>query len=270
MTLKVVIIALSISTTLLADINESYTRLTCKTKRCERASQQYRLSNASSNASWCGYVAATNIANQANYSVSKVVGSWVVPNIQPSAVDTYCSLWVGIDGFGGPTVEQIGTEHNFFKGQQLHYAWFEMYPEPSHQIMGFPVEPGDQITASVIFIPLNGVLPANSDLFIMQITNNTKRLYSIIPVITQSKMQRSCAEWVVEAPSLSTTLPLSNFGFASMYNCSAVINNVLGPINNPAWANEIVTMATPEGVTKASASPLSSDGKGFSVVWKHN
>jgi len=274
MILKVVMLALSISTALIADVDESYTRLTCKTKPCERACQRkIRLSNemsTSTNASWCGYVAATNIARQTNYSVTKVVGSWIVPNINPSNVDTYCSMWVGIDGFGGPTVEQIGTEHNYFRGQQMHYAWFEMYPEPSQQIMGFPVEVGDQITASVTYIPLNGVLPANSDLFIMQITNNTKRLYSIIPVITQSNMQRSCAEWVVEAPSLSTTLPLSNFGFASMFNCMAVINNVSGAINNPAWANETVNMSTPEGIAKATASPLSPDGKGFSVVWKHN
>ena len=277
MLFKVVMLALSISSMLIADVEDSYTRLTCTTKQCERASQgRRRISlasnpmNASSNASWCGYVAATNIANQVNYTVSKVSGSWVIPNILASPVDTYCSLWVGIDGFGGPTVQQIGTEHNFFRGQQMHYAWFEMFPEPANQIMGFPVEVGDQITASVTYIPLGSVLPLTSDLYIMRITNDTKRMYSVIPLITYTNMQRSCAEWVVEAPWLGNTLPLSNFGFATMYNCTAVINNVAGGINNPAWAYEQVTMATPEGAVKAIASPLSPDGKGFSVSWRRN
>lgn len=277
MLLPVVMTALLITSMIAADAEQAYTRLTCTTKPCERMSKRrHRLSlssnemSASSNPSWCGYVAATKIAQQVNNTVSKVVGSWIVPNIQPSNVDTYCSLWVGIDGFGGPTVQQIGTEHNFFRGQQMHYAWFEMFPEPPSQIMGFPVEVGDQITASVIYVPLGSILPLTSDLFIMKITNDTKRMYSIIPLLTQTNMQRSCAEWVVEAPWLKVTLPLSNFGLASMFNCTAVINNVEGAINNPSWEHEIVTMASPAGTTKAAASQLSPDGKAFSVFWKSN
>ena len=257
---------------------EDYTYIECTTKPCDRgfSKKKRRLmavapneAPSSTNENWCGYVVASSFPNQGKYAVSSISGSWIVPSMKPAPTDTYCSMWIGIDGYGGPTVQQIGTQHTLFQGQYVNYAWYEMFPAPSNQIVGFPVEVGDQITASVVYVFIGNVLPLTSDLFIMRITNDTKRMYSIIPIITQTNMDRSCAEWVVEAPWLNKTLPLSNFGTAFMFNCSAVINNVSGGINNPAWAYEKVTMGTPEGVIKAIASGLSLDGKSFSVTWKN-
>jgi hypothetical protein len=65
------------------------------------------------------------------------------------------------------------------------------------------------------------------------------------------------------------TLPLSDFGVAHLFNCSAVINGVEGPINNPAWQYDNVSMVNPSGTEKAVPSALSVDGKSFSVAWKH-
>lgn len=279
MLLNLLVLVLSLSTTLLHAISEEHCFVACSSKPCKRPSgkrpkpcmRPEGLNVSSSSTNWSGYVAAQNIAKPVPYTVTVVAGSWIVPNIQAMGQDTWCSMWVGIDGAGSPTVEQIGTEHDIKNGIQSHYAWYEMFPLGSQEIVGFPVAVGDQISASVAYIPLNGnILQPNSDLFILQIFNNTKKLYTSIPVITSSRMQRLCAEWIVEAPWLNKTLPLSNFAIASMFNCACIINNIAGSINNPAWQFESMDMIDTNGALKASTSPLSPDGKSFSVSWKHS
>lgn len=219
---------------------------------------------------WSGYVAQKNLTSPVPGSVTKVVGSWTVPNITvvPGAGDTYCAIWVGIDGSGSQSVEQLGTAHDVVNGQIQHYAWVEMYPQPSQDLVGFPVSVGDTITASVTYIPLNGVVPVGNSLFILQIVNNTKKLYTMVPYIIADP-QRLCAEWIVEAPYMNGILPLSNFGTAHLFDCAVEINGVVGAIGNSAWMNDVMHMITPQGVLKAVTSPLGADGKSFTVAWKH-
>jgi hypothetical protein len=246
--------------------------IACHTRPCERASKRHdHIFDAdATSTNWSGYVAALSLAGPIPLSASSVSGSWIVPNIQPSSMDTSCSIWVGIDGAGSPSVEQIGTEHDYKNGQQSHYAWFEMFPLPSQELVGFPVNVGDTITASVVYIPVGNVLPATSDLYILTLTNNTKKLYTSIPYITTTNMERVCVEWIIEAPWLNVTLPLSNFGVAHMFNCMAVIGNVSGPINSPKWSNERMSMISAAGVSQAVASILDAGGESFSVQWQHN
>ena len=281
MILKLALLVLTLGTTFIADANRDYRHMKCSVRPCNRpsgkrphprilAGPSNAMSVSTSSTNWSGYVSAVNLNKPVPFSVSKVSGSWVVPSLKASSQDTWCSIWVGIDGAGSPSVEQIGTEHDVSGGKSSHYAWYEMYPAGSNQIVGFPVDVGDSISASVMYVPLSNVLPASSDLFIMQITNHTKQLYSIIPTITQMNMQRVCAEWVIEAPYMNSILPLSNFDTIYMSDCACTINNIAGSINNPAWNYESMTMVDPKGVLKAIPSILSVDGKSFSVAWKHN
>jgi hypothetical protein len=275
MLLKIAIMVLTVGTTLLADHQAGYKHLSCKVTPCERPSSKRPnpcIRNASSSSdNWSGYVCAVgSLSNPTPHTVTKVSGSWVVPSIQPSSGNTNCSIWVGIDGAGSPSVEQLGTEHDWNNGQQVHYAWYEMFPAGSNMIEGFPVNVGDNISASVTYVSLPGILPDGTSLYIMMITNDTKRVYSVIPCFSTVVLQRLCAEWIVEAPWLNSTLPLSNFVNAQMFNCSAVINNIAGPIDSSSWLFESMDMVSTQGVVKATTSALSSDGKSFSVSWKHN
>ncbi len=139
-------------------IPQGYRRLTCKLKPFVRASKKNRkhthphipIKEGTSN-NWSGYVAATNLKKPQKDSVTDVSGSWIVPKITRSATNTYCAIWIGIDGFTSGTVEQLGTEHDWINGAAQHYAWFEMYPNASYQITGFPVTVGDSISASVVY-----------------------------------------------------------------------------------------------------------------------
>ncbi len=212
---------------------------------------------------WSGYVAANRLSAPQQGSVSAVSGTWVVPTLKPTPDHTYCSLWVGIDGYNSSTVEQIGTEHDWNNGAQENYAWFEMYPGASYAINGFPLHPGDVISASVRYI--------GNSTFVMTLHNDTRRVTSTIPTqYTRSSVaQRKSAEWIVEAPYLNGILPLSNFGIARLSKCMATINGVAARLRNSSWQNMGIEMITPTGAAKAIPSAIASDNASFTVTWKH-
>src|SRR5579872_148965 len=212
---------------------------------------------------WSGYAAATSLTSPANNSVDAVYGSWIVPTLASATHNTWCSLWVGIDGYSSSSVEQLGTEHDWVNGQQSNYAWFEMYPNASYQINGFPVNNNDLISASVVYTA-NGV-------FVLTIVNQTHKVYTTIPTsrTTSTSAKRSSAEWVLEAPYSGSILPLSHFNVANFSSCFATINNIFGPINDQFWKDDMLTMITSSGAQKAVPTALSNNGENFSVVWHH-
>jgi len=211
---------------------------------------------------WSGYVAAPSLQRGVANSVSYVAGSWIVPNLAPTPNTSYCAIWVGIDGFTSGTVEQMGTEHDWSNGHQTNYAWFEMYPQGSYEITGFPVNIGDEISVGINYI--------GSNIYRMVLTNVTRRVSTTIPYsyTTSSSGQRSCAEWVVEAPFAGTILPLSDFKLASFNSCAATIEGVTGTINNGHWTEDSIEMIGTSGA-KAIPSALSPNGANFTVSWEH-
>ncbi|WP_068468763.1 G1 family glutamic endopeptidase [Candidatus Protochlamydia phocaeensis] len=231
--------------------------------RLRRGSRPHFAVKAGTSTNWSGYVAATNLQNPAPGSVSAIAGIWLVPTLAPTPNNAYSAIWVGIDGYSNGTVEQIGTGHDWVNGAQDNYAWFEMYPNPMHEIIGFPVNNNDLIGAISQYIG-NGV-------FQLSIFNYTKGVSAVIPTnfTIAPSAQRSSAEWIVEAPSSSQgVLPLANFRFAAMVNCVAIINGVLGPINNPLWQSDVLYMIQ-SNYFKAIPTPLAPGGAGFITLWEH-
>lgn len=212
---------------------------------------------------WSGYVALTDGKKPKTGSVSRVSGSWIIPELLPTPDASYTAIWVGIDGYKSPTVEQLGTEHIWSNGVQQNIAWYEMYPNPAYLINGFPLSIGDMIEAEVSY--------KGSSQFELSIVNHTQNVFSIIPgsLTKSSTAKRNSAEWVVEAPYSSGILPLSDFQTVTFYNCKTVINSVKGNIASRKWQADHLIMATPTGVIKAVPSNLSSDYKNFSVAWVH-
>jgi len=220
-------------------------------------------SNQATSTNWGGYVAVSKLTKPAKNSVTAVFGSWIVPVVVPANNDTYSAFWIGIDGYTSPTVEQIGTAHDFVGGAARHYAWFEMYPGPSYLIGGFPLNPGDVISASVKY--------AGNNIFTLALYNNTQKVSTTIPssYTRSTTAQRSCAEWVVEAPWWNGILPLTDFITGYLWGCMATINGVTGSINNPKWQNLAVTMVTNTNAPKAIPSALLQDNGSFFVTWAH-
>ena len=81
--------------------------------------------NLINSANWAGYAVTPTSP------VNDIQASWIVPAINsPSAPDGWSASWIGIDGFGSNTVEQIGTMSlatNSATGSGLpqYFAWFE-------------------------------------------------------------------------------------------------------------------------------------------------
>jgi len=223
----------------------------------------------STSINWSGYVASNNFSTPLANSVSSVSGSWIVPTLKATSNNSYSSIWVGIDGYTSPTVEQIGTSHNWVNGAQQNYAWFEMYPGGSYLISGFPLNLGDVISAVVIY--------SGNNIFTLVIYNDTQQLYHVVPTsyTTSATALRESAEWIIEAPYLNGVLPLSDFFTAYMWGCMATINGVTAPINNTSlgsrnsWQYRGINMVTTTGAYKDQTSALLLDQGSFFVVWEH-
>jgi len=174
----------------------------------------------SQSTNWSGYAVAA-----AAGSVSSVSGSWNVPAVTGSG---YSAQWVGIDGWTSTTVEQIGTEADYLGGSAQYYAWYEMYPA-NYFTIPVPIKAGDAISAGVTY---------GSGVFSLTLADTTTGKSD---TVTQSApgVQRSSAEWIVEAPSSYSVLPLANFGSVTFTSAKATVGGKTGPIDNSSWQSGV-------------------------------
>jgi hypothetical protein len=215
--------------------------------------------NATSS-NWSGYA-----VTGADGSITDVKGSWIVPSVTcaQGAPDSYSSFWVGIDGYGSSTVEQLGVDANCISGKAEYSAWVEFYPHWPSTINTVKVEPGNTIFAEVS--------SSAKGQFTVSLNNQSNgQSFSLSTKMQQAKL--SSAEWIVEAPWSSGVLPLANFNVASFGQkytrvqaptCYATVGGKIGPIGSFA-ANAIqIDMVTSSGALKAQTSALSNDGSSF-------
>jgi hypothetical protein len=204
----------------------------------------------STSTNWSGYASTGT-------TYSDVKGTWVEPTATCSGRSTaYSSFWVGIDGDGTNSVEQLGTDADCSRGTPTYYGWWEMYPNPSYEISPstYPVKPGDTLTAEVSVSGTNYTL-----------TLSSSRGWNFKTTKSASAANGS-AEWIAEAPSSgSGVLPLANFGTVNFSNCTA---NGKAISANPNV--DEITMETSGGTVKAQPSGLNGSGNGFSDTWHHS
>lgn len=194
-------------------------------------------------ANWAGYVATGG-------GYTSVSAAWTEPGVSCRSQTTYASFWIGLDGDGSNTVEQIGTEADCSGGSARYSAWYEMYPGGPVDIAG-PISPGDAIHASVSY--------GGSGRFTLVIGDRSKGWsHTYTPHLNNPAL--ASAEVIAEAPSdASGVLPLSDFGAVGFSGASA--NGA--PLSS--FHPDPITMAG-GGTTKADPSPISSGGD-FTVTW---
>jgi hypothetical protein len=222
---------------------------------------------------WAGY--AVEGTPETNDSVTAVSGTWVVPtamatsNSAANSANPQCATWVGIDGFGNSTVEQIGTASYLFGGIPEYYAWYELYPANMMEIGKLTlgkISPGDTMTASVQY-----GLPSYPNEFLLTITDNTTGKSYSTPQ-ADATATRSTAEWIAEAPSTTSGVePLPLIGSVPFTNASATIGGITGPIDDPSFQEWQVNLRdatwsdsmTPTAVVDSLSAPAVSS---FTVV----
>ncbi len=195
---------------------------------------------------WAGY--------DTTGSVTSVAATWVQPVVQPGGADLQAaSFWVGLDGDGSATTEQIGTAALSRDGQVTYYAWYEMYPQPEARIATVTVTPGDTLSAAVVTDGQGSYALTLTD----ETSGATFSTQNAGPAVTPTS-----AEIVAEAPtdaSLGRLIPLADFDAVVFSGC-AVDGRPLG-----ATAHRRITMVARDGGVVAGATQLSADGAGFSV-----
>jgi hypothetical protein len=213
---------------------------------------------------WAGY-------SIAGASFTSAQGSWIVPEVDCSGVkgNQATAVWVGLDGDTSSTVEQIGTSSDCSGSDPVYYAWYEFYPNPVQLITVVPVNPGDHITASVVYNGDNKFTLSMTDLTTGKSLNGTA---------TFEGAKRASAEWIVEAPLTQQggkllPLPMANFGkalFGDGYTGVSGTNYAAGPIGSfGTYDVEMISKtASSSSPQTATCSALGWSLTSFSCVWE--
>lgn len=133
-------------------------------------------------ANWGGYVSFG--------SFTMATASWTEPSVTCHSPNDLFAPWVGIDGDGSPTVEQIGVATDCSGGSPFYTAWYETYPSPAVYYRD-PISAGDHITARVT--------RSGSSTYRFTISDTTKGWSRTSAASLSSR--HSSAEAVVESPT---------------------------------------------------------------------
>jgi hypothetical protein len=213
-----------------------------------RLGQHAPLATPTTSANWSGYDDSTD------GPFTSVTATWTQPRIRyAGATFTDAAFWVGLDGDGSNTVEQIGSE-GYSKGTVGYDAWYEMYPA-SPVTIAMSIKPGDVLTGTVTE---TGVATFTLTL-VNQTTGksfSTVQTMSVVP-------QLASAEVIAEAPTDSNgnVVPLANFGLVSFGDC-AFDGQPMRAFN---W-NQIDMTSQNSGALIDRTSALGADGASFSVT----
>src|SRR4051794_3345348 len=147
-----------------------------------------------------GTLASSNWAGQVMLAkeLHSIVGEWTQPVVDcTNGRPSHVSFWVGLDGAGSHTVEQIGTAAGCDAPSGFrtdHYAWWEMYPLPMKRIT-LAVHPGDHFKARVD--------ATTATTFALTLDNVTTG-QSFTTTASRTGRWPTSAEWIAEATSLCT------------------------------------------------------------------
>ena len=198
----------------------------------------------------------TTSENWSGYDVTDgpfttVTATWTQPKARASgSTFSDAAFWVGIDGDGSGTVEQIGTE-GYSEGVTGYDAWYEMFPD-APVTTGMAVHAGDVITATVTLTP-----PATFTLSLVDHSANDS--FSITKSMTTPPALAS-AEIIAEAPSDGeSVVPLNDFTQCDFSAC-AIDGQPIGAFD---WNR--IDMVRQSGARKDRTLPLTADGAGFTV-----
>ncbi len=197
---------------------------------------------------WSGYAALWG-------TYTGVSGTWIVPEPTADGNMGVSATWVGIGGERTRDLIQAGTLETVQPSGRIRYsAWYEILPAPARPVR-LTVRPGDSVTVSV-----NQQEPG---IWSIAFVNNTtgQTLDRTVPYASSL----SSAEWIVEAPSLTTggLLPLSNFGTVYFTDGAAVKD---GQTMTIAEARALpITMTNRCNEALATPSVIDDSGVAFNV-----
>jgi hypothetical protein len=173
--------------------------------------------------------------------VTAVGGTWVVPNM-PSAKTGAVSIWVGIDGAGNHTVEQLGTFWPASKGYRafVEFSGASQPPEPALP----PIQPGDTVSAAIAYVSSSGDNATFQMAFSILTPAGKTESWSADLTTSGMNVQLATGEWIVEAPGYgkSDFQPLGNFGSVQFAGAWATAGTTTAGIDS--FTNYAINMDT--------------------------
>jgi len=162
------------------------------------------------------------------------------------------SFWVGLDGRGSDTIEQIGTAGHSKGSETAYDAWYEMYPRRQHFFYGMKVHPGDRFTATV-------TSDGQGSFTMKLVDHSTGATRVTVQRLAGAKL--ASAEVTAEAPSPDyPQWALAYFHSVRFTSCAANGH----PFTAFRWAR--IDMLTPDGSYPLLTSPPRDGGTSFSVT----
>jgi hypothetical protein len=199
-----------------------------------------------------------------------ISGEWTQPAVDCKSGQSHVSFWVGLDGAGSHTVEQIGTAAgcgNTYSIPADHYAWWEMYPLPMKRIT-LEVHPGDHFKARV-----DATGATTFELTLDNVTTGQ----SFHTTASRAGPWPTSAEWIVEptarcAHSMTSCVDenLAKFDGVTFRNLET--DTGAGPVDlENAGRRKLLRLdiraKNGDHMRLAGTSPLKSATEGFYVVW---
>ena len=196
---------------------------------------------------WAGWVSAGHH--------TAVSASWTQPSVTCAPYETSDSaFWVGLDGYGSRSVEQVGTQSGCSGGAPFYSAWTEFYPAPASPVAS-PVRPGDAIRASVTFL--------SGHTYRLTLSNSTRHWTRTVTGLSNQGTNAS-VEVVTEAPSDARTgrvVPLSRFSATRF--AGVTVDNA--PLSRLAGRQQLVMGSSKRVMAQPSALDSSAS---FAVSWR--
>jgi hypothetical protein len=228
--------------------------------------------SASTSTNWSGYVAH-------GVHFRRVTALWTQPKVACTpGTPTYSAVWIGLGGYNlsSKALEQVGTEADCSSsGKQVSTAWYELVPAPSRGLK-LIVHPGDVIAGRVTVV---------GDQVTLVLSDRTRNR-TFKKTVTDSTLDLTSADWIVEAPSecggngvQCQPLALADFGSETFARAKAqTAAGKTGPIESKRWRTAVITLspansgrrfAGNEGNDEGESSPssLTNAGTSFSLTY---
>jgi hypothetical protein len=142
--------------------------------------------SAKSATSWSGYILTGT-------TFTAIHAAWKQPVVTCPTDDARASFWIGIDGWGTGSVEQVGTWGvcNGAGKPVTYRAWWEIVGGGGGA-QPFAISPGDSIEASVVFA---------NDIYALAVKDLTnKGEFATKAKCGTRPCNRTTAEWIIERP----------------------------------------------------------------------
>jgi peptidase A4-like protein len=222
---------------------------------------------------WAGYVASGGSKPftyaQATFKVA-AVDCGVTPH------DSYTSQWVGLDGYHGKTVEQVGVRSECGgdpdpgspPNAAYYYAWWEMYPKPLRVLE--LVKPGDVIEASVYMLVGSAHDGLSYALSLFDVTKGKGEVGEVEPCPTVCK--NDTAEVISEGFNSKGWDGPADFGTETFSDIEVgQYTDLIGNFETKTWKNTEIFQAQEDSkhelVEDAAPTKLLDGGTTFSVKW---